>query len=31
LVLSNGEPTHKNGVPTYCENRLPPGTFGFQK
>ena len=31
LVLSNGEPTHKNGVPTYCETRLPPGTFGFQK
>jgi glyoxylase-like metal-dependent hydrolase (beta-lactamase superfamily II) len=31
LVLSNGEPTHKNGAPVYCETRLPPGTFGYQK
>ena len=31
LVLSNGEPTHRNGPQVYCETRLPPGTFGYQK
>jgi glyoxylase-like metal-dependent hydrolase (beta-lactamase superfamily II) len=31
LVLSNGELSHKNGVPAYCENEVPPPHVPFQK